>query len=298
MRKTKFSELLKFKGDKGPGYDISPQFYLSVMAAQMPLPSIRSVVNPKGEGCAVLGFGVPMAGDKEDLDRPMERGTYAIASLDRKTVIRGLVISKEEAGFDPRGFLQSDLALTLSEEARARMSATWTLIQLTFESYDPKVHPAVRMMYEVGARVAELTGGLVADPVSQVYLLPDQVLSPIGPEGFAIQDCVKVQSVAKGEQWGMYTLGMQKFGLPEFEVMGVEEELAQAAARLMLGLGQGVLKGKRLSAGDSVGSKTAAFRIAEGGFDRARWEGVQVLEVIPEQNEEINAVLARWEGEN
>lgn len=298
MRRTKLGELLKFKAAKGPGYEIQPGFYLSVMAAQMPLPSIRQVMEPKGAGGAVMGFGVPMKGDKEDLDRPMERGAYVIASLDRKTVIRGLVVSKEEAGFDPAGFLRNDLAMMLSEEARGRMAATWTLIQLTFESYDPAVHPAVRLMYEVAARMADLTGGLVADPISQVYKMPGDALSLVGSDGFAVQDFVAVHSRVRENGFGMFTMGMQKFGLPEFEISGVGEAQAQTTARLLLGLCQGVLRGKSLTAGDSVGSKKAAFRIAAGGFDRGQWEGIPVLEVLPENTEDVNDVLARWGVEN
>jgi hypothetical protein len=297
MRKTNLRQLLSFKVGKGPGYEISPRFYLSVMASQMPLPSIRDVIEPKGSGGAIVGFGVPMKGEKSDLDRPMERGAYVVASLDRKTLIRCLVVSKEEAGFSPDAFLRSDLALALGEEAQARMRATWTLMQLTFESYDPAVHPAVRLMYAVADRMALLSGGLVADPVSQVYKMPGSLLSDVPAEGFAIQDFVAIQSAAHGDQFGLYTLGMQKFGLPEFEIWGVDESMAQSAARLLLGLGQGVLRGKPLNAGDSVGSKLAAFRLAEGGLDRGRWEGVSVLEVLCEENEDINAVLARWESE-
>lgn len=296
-RKTNFREILNFRGEKGPGYTISPSFYLSVMAAQMPLPTIRKVINPKATDGAVLGFGVPMQGDKEDLDRPMERGTYVIASIDRKTVIRTLVISKEEAGFDPAPFLRSEHALTLSSEAQARMSATWTLIQLTFESYDPKIHPAVRLLYETSARLAELTGGLVADPICQVYNLPEQVVSPLGEQPFAVQDFVKIHSTKQLPTAGMFTLGLQKFNLPELEINGINEEQAPAAARLILGVGQTILKGQTLEPGASVGSKTSPFRIATGGLDRSRWEGIPCLEVIPEQNEDINGLIARWDAE-
>jgi hypothetical protein len=298
LRKAKLSELLKFRPAKGPGYEISPKFYLSVMAAQMPLPSIRQVIEPKGSDGAVVGFGVPMAGDKEDLDRPMERGAYVIASLDRKTVLRGLVVSKEEAGFNPEAFLRSERALLVSDDAKSRMASTWMLIQLTFESYDPAVHPATRFLYKVAARMSELSGGLVADPVSEVYKVPSQVLSVLGPEGFAVQDMVAVHSRVIGDGFGLFTLGMQKFGLPEFEIAGVDDAQSQAAARLLLGLCQGVLRSKRLTAGDSVGSRKAAFQIAAGGLDRGQWEGIPVLEVLSENTEDVNIVLSRWEAEN
>lgn len=298
MRKAKLGELLKFSKPKGPGFGIDAGFYLSVMAAQMPLPAIRQVVEPKGLEGAVVGFGVPMKGDKEDLGRPMERGAYAIASLDRKTLIRCLVVSKEEAGFNPDSFLRNPRSASLSEDARSRLAATWMLVQLTFESYDPRVHPAVRLMVEVADRLALLTGGLVADPLSEVYRLPGESLHAAGPDGFAVQDSVAVHRHPEGGTYSLNTLGMRKYGLEEFEISGVEERFLGAAERLLLGICRGVLKGKRVSAGDTVGSRRSPFRIAVGGLDRGKWEGIPVLEAIPEESEDVNAVLARWEMEH
>lgn len=298
MRRGKLGEMLKFSKPKGPGFGIEQSFYLSVMAARMPLPSIREVVAPKGEDGAVAGFGVPMKGEKDDLDRPMERGVYAIASLDRKTLIRCLVVSKEEAGFDPTAFLRSPRSTGLSNEARSRMASTWMLIQLSFESYDPQVHPAVCLMTQVADRLAMLTGGLVADPLSEVYRLPGEWSLAAGPEEFAVQDSVSVHRHEDGPGFSLNTLGMRKYGLPEFEIFGVEERFCLAAERLLLGLCKGVLSGKPVSPGDSVGSRRSAFRIAEGGLNRAKWEGIPVLEAIPEQVEDVNSVLARWELEN
>ena len=51
------------------------------------------MVNPKGENGAIAGFGAPLGNStKESLANPMQRGAYVIASVDRKTVIKMLVV--------------------------------------------------------------------------------------------------------------------------------------------------------------------------------------------------------------
>ena len=94
---------------KTPGFGISKDFYITVLAATAQLPSILEVVEPHGAFGAIEGFGVPLSRDKqkEDLTRPMERGVYGLATRNRETVLRLVVIPKEEAGFDPAPFLRS-----------------------------------------------------------------------------------------------------------------------------------------------------------------------------------------------
>ncbi|RYG49202.1 hypothetical protein EON79_02170, partial [bacterium] len=122
----------RFSKPKGRGYGISPSYYLSVLSSRPTMPAIRDVIAPKGSGGAVPGFGVPLteSTDKSLLEQPMARGVYAIASPDRKTLMRLTIVSKEEAGFDPEEFARSEFALTLPEEALARLRGTWLLGQL------------------------------------------------------------------------------------------------------------------------------------------------------------------------
>src|SRR5688572_11612277 len=134
-----------FGKPKTPGFGISKAYYLSVLSAKATLPQIVEVVNPKGSDGAVEGFGAPLMTDstKDDLQKPMSRGAYAIASKDRKTVLKLIVVPKEEAGFDPDAFLRSPQAAALPQDMANRIRATWSLLQLTFESHDPMVYPAL-----------------------------------------------------------------------------------------------------------------------------------------------------------
>jgi hypothetical protein len=60
--------------------------------------------------------------------------------------------------------MQKDATLAAAEMA-ARIRATWSLIQFTFEAHDPDVYPAVDFFQEIVMRVGLLTEGVVADPI-------------------------------------------------------------------------------------------------------------------------------------
>src|SRR4051794_433568 len=94
---------LKFSRPKGPGFGISGDYYLSILSTKATLPALLAFVNPYGEGGAVPGFGVPLSAtaDKKVLTHPIERGAYGLASKDRKTALKMLVIPTGEAGWDP-----------------------------------------------------------------------------------------------------------------------------------------------------------------------------------------------------
>ena len=181
------------------------------------------------------------------------------------------------------------------KELRIRVEATWLLLQLTFESYDPQLYPSLDFLLQVAKRGAELTDGLVADPLSRVYKLPADVISP-RPENEPIwaRDHVKVE--IRPEEAGLhcYTLGLQKFGLAEFEVYGVKPDVADAAELFLFGLSQASLKGEKLRAGATVGEKGEAITLAEGGLDRGLWEGVQCLELISEDSGDIGEAMIAW----
>ncbi|MBI3722130.1 MAG: hypothetical protein HY248_06210 [Fimbriimonas ginsengisoli] len=108
---------LQFGRPKGPGYAISSDFYITVLSARPTLPPLLQVINPHGEGGAVEGFGVPLGGETAPgrLAQPITRGAYALATRDRKTVLKMLVLSKEEASFNPEPYALSHAA----EEAPA-----------------------------------------------------------------------------------------------------------------------------------------------------------------------------------
>ena len=300
-RGIKFRDLLPGRAPKTPGFGISSGYYLSILANTASLPSPIIVANPKGESGAMAGFAIPMRTDvgKEALGEPMIRGRYGFVSPDQKTALEATIISLEEAGFQPDPFLASPAGMALPDEVRSRIKAAWNLIQLVFKSHDPMVYPALDFQLGVAKRLAELTDGVVADPLSQLYRLPQDILIERKPgEQFAIQDVVTVKNRPDGARLHMFTLGLQKFGLPELEMTGIPKEIEEPAARLLLGVAKTIFKGAKVEPGDQLGSSKAPLRIAEGGLDRGMWEGIKVYELIPDKTMPVEECLLMWSVEN
>jgi hypothetical protein len=261
------------------------------------MPRLLDVINPKGEGGAVSGFGVPLAKDakKEDLNDPMGRGVYALSSPDRKTVLKLMVMPREEAGFDPSVFARSEVALSWEPELRLRVEATWMILQLTFESYDPEAYPALDFFLSIAQRLAEMCDGVVADPVSQVYRLPQQVFS-LRPDDTPIAAADHVQAKTRLHEGSLhaYTLGLIKFDHPEVEVYGVSGANEDGAKRFLIALSQSVLMAARLEPGAVVGVKGNQLKVAVGGLDRGQWDGIPCVELIPAGKGTINEAIEAW----
>jgi hypothetical protein len=290
-------DVLPFGKPKTPGYGISGDYFLSVLAGTAPLPSLLSVVAPKGVASDVDGLPVPLASGstKDDLSRPLERGVYAIASPDQKTVLKLRVVSKEEAGFDPPSMLATRLGMALDDERKRRIAATWTILQLTFESHDPAVYPALDFFLAIVQALSIRTNGIVADPISQVYKLPEELVSP-KPVGMpiAVQDFVSIELTADSDGARANTRGLVKFALPEVEIGGLDLGTAQLAERFLLGVSLSVLQGRLLELGGLLGASRSPLRVATGGLDRSRWEGTPVFELIPEGRTTTTECLAAW----
>ncbi|MBS1708644.1 MAG: hypothetical protein JSS65_07980 [Armatimonadetes bacterium] len=259
----------------------------------MPLPTLAALVEPKGAGGAVPGFAVPLddARGKAALAEPVQRGAYGIASLDRKTVLKMLVVSKEEAGFDPVAAAAS-MAGQLASDVQDRIRATWTLLQFTFESHDPGVTPAVGFLLDVARRAGELTEGVVGDPLSRRYVLPESL--PHLVDKISADVVCAVHSRTATDGMAVCTLGMQKFGLPEFEVSGISEENVGPAGNLALGAAQRVLDHGPVSPGDVLGVPGAHFRVAVGGLDRGFWDGIACYDLVSEEVAGTDAALQAW----
>lgn len=288
----------QFSKPKNPGFGISQGFYLSVLCSKAVLPSIAEVVNPGGEGGAAAGFGAPLTRDtdKAALRRPLERGAYAVATKDRKTVLRMLVLGYEEAGYDPEAFGRSRLAIGADPELLARMRGTWNLAQFSFETHDAMVYPALDFLLGVTARLAMLAEGVVADPLAQRYRLPHETFRAdrLDPRIDA-RDHIAVHSRpdAAGEQ--VYTLGMRKFNLPEYEIFGVVPDDLELAGRFLIALSQRVLTGDLTKPGERFGAPKAQLEAREGGLDRALWEGVPVFELLPPTGSTVSDCLHAWQ---
>jgi hypothetical protein len=286
-----------FRKEKTPGFGIGRGYYLSVLSSRATLPSVLQIVNPKGEYGAVPGFGAPLTegADKEMLGRPMASGAWALASPDRKTVLRMVVASKEEAGFDPEAFANSPLAVGIDPEMMARIRGTWTLMQLAFESHDPAVYPSLDFMLGVCARMAQMSDGVVADAVARRYLMPEHVVREerLDPR-VDVREHVAVQFAAVDSGIHAFTLGMQKFNLPEYEILGLLDGDEDAAARFLLAIGQSALLGDLTENGDRFGARGALFEAREGGFDRALWGETAVFELLPPTGTAPSEALREW----
>lgn len=294
-RKPRLRDVWPFGRAKTPGFGIAKTYYLSVLAATARMPAILEVINPDSSGGAVAGFGAPLAGsDKALLAEPMVRGGYVLATKDRKTVVKLLVLPRDEAGFDPDLFLNHPASAGLSEDMRARIRATWNVCQLTFESHDPMVYPAIAFFVALAERLASLTDGVVADPLSQRYQLPGQLFPPHALVPIDARTVVRCRF--EPLESGIYgcTLGMQKFVLPEFEISGVPAGKERDAEAFLLGVCQTVLVHGPIDAGAQVGAASAPIFVAEGGLDRARWEGIACFELLPATRGEIGEALDAW----
>lgn len=289
----------QFSKPRGPGFGISSSFYLTVLSSKPVLPPILAIVSPSTDLGAVEGFGVPLGktADRSSLGQPMERGAYALATKDRKTVVRMLVLSKEEACFDPETFARSALAVQSDPELVVRVRATWTVLQLTFETHDPAVYPAAHFFLSVARRLAELAEGVVADPVSRRYLLPDQVLHTSPGETLDARDVVAVTMRERPDGLHFFTLGLQKFALPELEIYGVEDHLNAVATKFLLGAAQAVLQGSLMQVGGKLGGSAIPFEIRTGGLDRALWEGIECFELLPPTQHTATEGLLAWAEE-
>ena len=290
-------KFLKFSKPKNPGFGIDRNFYLSVLSGQAMLPSVGAVANPKGGGGAVQAFGVPLdrGADKQDLRRPMERGQYALASLDRKTVLRLRVLSREEAGFDPTYITRSALAESMPAETVLRLKSAWHVLQLSVESHHAEVYPALDLILDIADRLAFCTQGVVADPMAQRYRLPGQLrCEPRADPRVDAREHVEVRFVPSREGHHASTLGLQKFGLAEYELYRLEASDRDAAVAFLVGLAQTALLGSAAVAGSKVGAGSAPFEVRMGGLDRGQWEGIACLELLPPTGITPAKALAAW----
>jgi hypothetical protein len=282
----KLRSYLSYKAPERGAYGISAQYYLSVLIPTTMLPSPSSVCNPKGEAGAWPGFFVPLtqSSDKSELLKPLKRGVYVASSSDKKTVLKVMVMPKEEAGFQPEAYLNHPSSANLSSDLRASIAATWFLVQCSFETHDPQPAAALHFFHGFVSSLASHSGGVIADAISQRYF-EGGIFAPDFPsEGpVSAPSLVKVIESRPGY---VHTLGMQKISQPEFEIQGFQD--SEKAMVVLLSLAQHVLESGPMTFGAQVGD----FTLREGGLDRGRWEGIPVLELVCNTTGGTDAALA------
>lgn len=289
----------QFSRPKGPGYGISRNYYLTVLLSRSVLPAILQVINPKGDYGAAQGFGAPLSpsADKSALQSPMTRGAYVVATKDRKTVLQMLIMSPDEAGYNPEAFARSPMAEDSPAELVARTRGTWNLAQFRFESHDPDVYPSLDFVHGIAVRLATLGEGVVADPIARRYALPESVFvrDRFDPR-VDIREHMTVQSVSRPNGLHLFTAGMFKFALPEYEILRVAPSDLEVGHQFLLALGQRVLMGDLTKNGEQFGAPRMSFEAQPGGLDRSMWEGIPVFELIPPTGQSVSSCLHAWKA--
>lgn len=287
----------QFSKPKNPGFGISRDFYYILLACRAQMPTLLSIVSPDGAGGSVPGFAVPMAqgATKDDLRNPIGRGVYALSTKDRHTVLRMLVLGRDEVPFDPDAILRNPAVAAFNPETINRIRAAWMLVQLNFESHDAMVYPALDFLQSVAHRIAFLTDGVVGDPICERYYLPEELrVAPRAHPKIDAREHVCLVAVPRADGLWVRTAGMRKFSLAELEIYGVEPALKPQAEALLIGLCQKTLTGEILKLGDRFGSPKTPMIAAEGGLDRSAWDGILCYEIIPEGKATINEALRNW----
>jgi hypothetical protein len=160
------------------------------------------------------------------------------------------------------------------------------------------VYPALDFLLGVCSRLAFLSDGLVADPISQRYLLPDEVFHSNRVDiRIDARDHISVRFQTRSDGVHAFTLGMQKFALPEYEITGLFEIDKDAANHFLLLIAQTTLLGDLTLQGSQYGSLKAPFEARTGGFDRALWDGIDVFELLPPTSLTASEALQAWASE-
>ncbi|MBS1705403.1 MAG: hypothetical protein JST40_05985 [Armatimonadetes bacterium] len=282
---SRLGDIFKFSKPKGPGFGLVREFYYTVLAGHAPLPNIKQIIHPKGELGAVPGFGIPMAKgiDKSALEHPLERGTYGLVSMDRKSILSLSVLGREAAGFNPDVLIAGPFGELLPPEVRLRIASTWNMLQITIQSHHAQVFPTLEFMLPLAVRLATLTEGVVADPLCETYWLPEQLSDPnhFDVRNFVVP--VKLEGNVK-------TKGMAKFGLPELVVPDVLPELGPQAGAALMAVANEVLRTGPPSPGDVFGP----FQVAPVG-DLTPGTAPVALALIPIESS-VSEVLLKWRG--
>lgn len=245
----------KFAKPTGPGFGINKNFYLTVLSTHPALPAISNIANPKGQGGAVEAFGVPLVqgNDKRLLELPMQRGKYAIASKDRKTVINLTIAAPQDAGFSGSAIANSLDSRFYAPNLIERLQRTTMMMQFRFESHDPDVYPALDLILTLAKKSGSMTDAVIADPLAERYLLPEQLF--FNPRLDPNVDCR--EHIFLHESGGrIYTKGMTKIMQNELLIESCPDHLQASASTFLVALAQSIFLGQPLTAKDKVGDFT------------------------------------------
>lgn len=204
-----------------PILTLSKGFYMTVFSTSSVLPPLIDLIHPRRMNHVVVGMGAPMVGyaDPETLAEPMKPGPFALVTMNRKTVLRTLIMSIDECTIDLNAIAAEQATLGIDEETMARLRGAWFVTQFSFESFDPQIFASIRFLYRLADRLAELTDGVIADPLAQRYIRPGQLFR----DTFDEEPLQPLEVVSVGELPGetgprLRTFGMGKFDQPDFAI--------------------------------------------------------------------------------
>ncbi len=259
---------------------INRNFYLSVLAGPGPLPPILQLLNPQGTNGAAAGFGAPLTegASKELLNEPLAPGAYVLTTTDKLTVLQMDVFRRDDVhAFQlPTDPLQLEAA-RLTGRRLARAEASEWLVNLVFKGYSPDAYLSVQFMQEIAARMATLTEGVVADPLAEVYRLPEETsVTPRIDPRIDFREVGSVRAVRTGDGVWVSTRGMIKFDQAEYEMFGLPDELVDTAANMLISAAQQTLIGLPIRPGETAFALASPLEAVAGS--RGEWDGRQVVE--------------------
>lgn len=261
---------------------INRNFYLSVLVPSNGLPTILQILNPDGSNGAIKGYGVPLASgaSRDLLNSPLEIGAYALSTKDRCNLIEMHVFARSQVpGFDILADTQACENAGLVGEKLARAQQCEWVINLLFKAYSPDLYPAVRFMLDTAKRIAQVTGGVVADPLAETYRMPDELdLRTKLSEQIDFREICSVKIVKLSDGVWASTRGLVKLNLPEFEMYGIPESMVETAATMLASAGQQALIGEPMKPGETAFAPEEPMTVREGARSNAEWGDRPVLE--------------------
>lgn len=266
-----------------PTLQISREFFLSILGGKGGLPTLLQIINPDGSNNALKGFGVPLAqgASKDLLNQQLSSGNYALTTPDKLTVIQMEVCPlKAVQGFQiPTAKADLEATDLIGEKYELATSATY-LINLVFKGYNPDSLASIEFMLGLGSRIGTLTNGIVADPMAESYRLPQELrLSSRLDPRVDFREVATIKAIRLTDGVWVSTRGLAKFNLPEYEMVGLPDELVDTAYKMLVAAGQQTLLGIPLQIGDSAFSVQRPMEIVNGTKNRQIWGNRSVLEI-------------------
>ncbi|HWP30831.1 MAG TPA: hypothetical protein VNK96_03760 [Fimbriimonadales bacterium] len=244
-------------------------------------PPLLQWLNPAGSNNAVQGLGAPLfeGASKDILNQPVTTGSYVLTTTNKLTVLQATITTKENVNFTLPQTPEERLKTNLTPEKLSRAEKMQAICTLVFKGYDPDVYPSVQFMLACAKRLAELTDGIIADPLAETYRMPDEFLLPqrLDPRIDFREVCsVKAYSLSDGI-W-VSTRGLIKFDQPEFEMYGIPRNLEDVAVRMLISAGQQVLIGIPMMPNQTAFSTVSPLEIVPGTRQKEFWGDRPVLE--------------------